>query len=45
MNLDRLAAPGGGPTWPVWGQVLFGAVIAAIGLFVLAMLVKSRKGR
>lgn len=30
-----LAAPGGGPDLPVWGQIAFAAVAAAIGVVIV----------
>lgn len=45
MNLTFLAAPGGGPDLPGWGQVLFILVFAAVAVFVVTGLIRTRRRR
>ncbi|WP_276327064.1 hypothetical protein [Streptomyces viridochromogenes] len=38
-----LAAPGGGPGLPVWGQVAFVVVAVLVGVFVVTGLLRKRR--
>ncbi len=42
MNFP-LAAPGGGPDLPVWGQVAFVIVAAIVGVFIVTGLLRKRR--
>ncbi|MEU6383292.1 hypothetical protein ABZ847_06955 [Streptomyces bauhiniae] len=43
MDHNQIAAPGGGPDLPGWGQVLFLIVFAAVAVFVITGLLRTRK--
>ncbi|MFC9057137.1 hypothetical protein ACFTXB_03650 [Streptomyces sp. NPDC057074] len=42
MNIP-IAAPGGGPDLPVWGQVAFIIVAVLVGILVVAGLLRNRR--
>ncbi|MER6746840.1 hypothetical protein ACFW6C_30410 [Streptomyces fungicidicus] len=42
MNIP-IAAPGGGPELPVWGQVAFIVVAVFVGIFVVTGLLRNRR--
>ncbi|MFJ4004448.1 hypothetical protein ACIPWL_13500 [Streptomyces sp. NPDC090023] len=43
MNHHQLAAPGGGPDLPLWGQALFLLVFAAVAVSVITALLRARR--
>ncbi|MEU7645808.1 hypothetical protein [Streptomyces huasconensis] len=43
MNSQFLAAPGGGPDWPVWGQILFVTIWLVLAVFIVGGLVRRRR--
>lgn len=42
MAMADMAAPGGGPDLPVWGQVAFTAVAIVLGVVILVHLWRNR---
>ncbi|MFK4070620.1 hypothetical protein [Streptomyces sp. NPDC029674] len=45
MRATLIAAPGGGPDWPVWGQVMFLVVWAIAGVFIVGGLIRRRRNQ
>lgn len=45
VSLERLAAPGGGPDLPVWGQVLLVIVFGIVAVCVVVKLVSAKRRR
>lgn len=43
--MERLAAPGGGPDLPVWGQVLLVIVFGVVAVCVVVKLITAKRRR
>lgn len=43
MSFQFLAAVGGGPDWPVWGQIVVVAVWLVLAVFIVGGLVRRRR--